>query len=278
MHNLEISTVNGFWTEKKCSHKYEKWTDVTIGASNAYWQKTSVLNFLNFRILRTLPHTTESHLKAIGLADRLSGLWLNVLTQAGAGCCPALRSPAAALHLSNPLRYASVQHFVWTVIFQKSWKAVDLNSVMVIKWTEKKWKNEKQDFGADTSRLGGLHCIVCCRGKCLAFLILSKPTLNKHNFLLLRKPTHCAENMWGIHHPSICSVKHSIGTMTKICPLTCVWYSDCHGITGSSLLSLAPHPSSCHLSGHKSKFGKMIFLSGEFLVGYQTNLLQLIKE
>lgn len=35
----------------------KKWTDVTIGASNAYWQKTSVSNFLNFRILRTLPHT-----------------------------------------------------------------------------------------------------------------------------------------------------------------------------------------------------------------------------
>lgn len=110
LHNLEISTVNGFWIEKKCSHKYKNWTDVTIGASNAYWQKTSVLNFLNFRILRTLPHTTESHLKAIGLADQLLVLWLNVLAGAGASCCLALRSPAsqaATLQLSNPLCYAS---------------------------------------------------------------------------------------------------------------------------------------------------------------------------
>lgn len=108
---------------KKCSHKYEKWTDVTIGASNAYWQKTSVLNFLNFRILRTLPHTTESHLKAIGLADWLLCLWLNVLTQAGADCCLALRSPVSqAAQLSSWLCYPSFWQYVWSMLLKSSRK------------------------------------------------------------------------------------------------------------------------------------------------------------
>lgn len=109
--------------KKKCSHKYEKWTDVTIGASNAYWQKTSVLNFLNFRILRTLPHTTQSHLKAIGLADWLLCLWLNVLTQAGAGCCLALRSPVSqAAQLSNWLCCPSFWQYVWSMLLKSSKK------------------------------------------------------------------------------------------------------------------------------------------------------------
>jgi len=49
---------------------------------------------------------------------------------------------------------------------------------------ERTERMKKEDFGVDTSRLGGLHCIVWCPGKCLAFLILSKPMLNEQKFLL----------------------------------------------------------------------------------------------
>lgn len=140
-----------FGPKKKCSHKYEKWTDVTIGASNAYWQKTSVLNFLNFRILRTLPHTTESHLKAIGLADWLLCLWLNVLTQAGAGCCLALRKPSkpsSSLTAIQPTTLSKFLAICARYAFKKSQKAADLNIMMAIKWIE--WM--KRTFKKNRSR------------------------------------------------------------------------------------------------------------------------------
>lgn len=148
--------------------------------------------------------------------------------------------------------------------------------MMVIKWVEWNERMEKKDFSVDTGRLGGLHRIVWCPGGS-GFLNPVKPMLNKQNFLLFWKYIHCTTIVWGILHPSKCSIKHLIGTMTKVCPFTWAWYSKCHGITGSSLLHPAPRPSTWCLSGFKSKFGKVIFLSGQFLVGYQTSLPQLIK-